>query len=75
MALIIILRPREDSKPYENAIEFKLTSDSNVATCQMKNYQSLCVLDKVPNAQVKLGIKCDKLPCEAAWTVYQAKPQ
>ena len=62
LALIVVLRPKEDQKG-QGSVQFTLDSGSSSTTCEMKNNQSLCVLNKVTNEDVKLKIKCDRLPC------------
>ena len=71
----MILRPKDEETTKTQKIHFKLSSGSKTADCDFSNFTSVCVMDSVENTQMTMNIKCSTLPCEAYWTIYQAKPK
>lgn len=75
-ALIFVLRNKtssEASLPVEkNNINITLQANSDKSQCLFDTYDDLCVIKEIQETgNMTLQIKCQTLPCDLSWTIFQ----
>lgn len=70
--LATTISPKKKGDPYKNPVTLTLKSGTEEVTCNLKSYEDLCVLEKVPVTPSHLTIKCRDLPCDVEFVTSQS---
>jgi hypothetical protein len=75
-SLIFVLRNKTSSEGSlsvgQNHIDITLKANAQKVQCLFDSYDDLCVIKEIQQtANMTLEIKCQKLPCDLSWTIFQ----
>ena len=75
-SLIFVLRNKTSSEASytvdKNNINITLKANAEKVQCLFDSYDDLCVIKEIQEtANMTLEIKCQKLPCDLSWTIFQ----
>ena len=70
----VLLISGVDTDPqYENPISVELKTEEHNTKCGFESYDDLCVVERIKTKKLSITLKCENLPCEVEWSLYEAK--
>ena len=69
----LMIRKIEADPNYKNKVTVIMKSGEESTTCDFKGYDDLCVIHKLGATTLSMVMKCENLPCEVEWDIYQSE--